>query len=780
MNKNILEKICLGIIFTAIVATLFIPLIADNNFFFPFIFPKVITFRLMVSVMFLAYLFLVYLNANFRPKFSLIFLSALAFVVIAFISSFFGPDFRLSFWGDIERGEGLILWLHLLVYFIVLFNVIKSQEIWHYLLEFSLFSSLLLSIYGLGQAMDLEFVLSTAGVRVSSTVGNPAFLAAYLFFQIAFASYLFSVRKNLLLKAYYVFLIGFFSYIIFATQTRGALIGLMAGFLVASALLILKSKNKPVKTMSLSLVFLIFLSIFTLYAFKDSQIVKTTRLNSAASIFNYHNEKTFKTRVMAWEAAWKGFKEKPVFGYGLESYNKVFDKNFPPLLYERAGSQVWFDRAHNVFFDRLITVGILGFLAYLAFVLLPAIYLFFWLFRKDNLENNEQKAKKTFAIVFIGLTVGFLIQNLAVFETITTYIILFFTWAFLAKILEKDIFKFSFYWAKGIWLVGFVFCLIAIGPLTWFVNIKPAQANLQVAKAMHMSKIMDQPPENYSFFDIVDQFKVGLEMETYGNPEYQIQFIDFIGTTLANLGEVVDSVKTIIVYTDEMVEKQINMQPSNSKNYLVAMRHYNYTFASLPDDKFERLNRSLSFFPKFAELSPTRPHVYQEAGYTNLYKYRNYVQIGEDDLAAEALKEAEKYFEKTIELNSNVVESYINLIMLYLNSSQDDEIYEVIARMEENEVSYKNEFYLTNMLQLAGANQNYKLAVHLSEKLIEINPDELGLWNNLAVAYAYLDQKNKAIQTAEKMRKVFSNITGLDREIDTFIQEVQEGKYKLE
>lgn len=144
------------------------------------------------------------------------------------------------------------------------------------------------------------------------------------------------------------------------------------------------------------------------------------------------------------------------------------------------------------------------------------------------------------------------------------------------------------------------------------------------------------------------------------------------------------------------------------------------------------------------------------------------------------LKKQKSILKKTIEFNPKVVESYINLIMLYLNSDQDDEIYEVIARMEENEVSYKNEFYLTNMLQLAGANQNYKLAVYLSEKLIEINPDELGLWNNLAVAYAYLDEKDKAIETAEKMREVFFNITGLDREIDTFIQEVKEGKYKLE
>jgi len=84
---------------------------------------------------------------------------------------------------------------------------------------------------------------------------------------------------------------------------------------------------------------------------------------------------TAQNRLMTWNSAYQGFKEKPFIGYGYENFYQVFDKYFNAKIYRHAGSVVWFDRAHNMVFDRLITGGLIGLLLYLSILFFPLIYL---------------------------------------------------------------------------------------------------------------------------------------------------------------------------------------------------------------------------------------------------------------------------------------------------------------------------------------------------------------------------------------------------------------------
>ena len=63
--------------------------------------------------------------------------------------------------------------------------------------------------------------------------------------------------------------------------------------------------------------------------------------------------------------SWQGVKEHPILGWGQENYIVLFNKYYDPKMYQQ---EPWFDRSHNVFFDWLVSGGILALLAYLSFL----------------------------------------------------------------------------------------------------------------------------------------------------------------------------------------------------------------------------------------------------------------------------------------------------------------------------------------------------------------------------------------------------------------------------
>ena len=78
-----LEKTCLFIITWGTYLVLFTPLIINTKFFFPFVAPKTIFFRMMVEIILAAYLFLVIAKRNYRPR-----INALTIAIVLFLGVF--------------------------------------------------------------------------------------------------------------------------------------------------------------------------------------------------------------------------------------------------------------------------------------------------------------------------------------------------------------------------------------------------------------------------------------------------------------------------------------------------------------------------------------------------------------------------------------------------------------------------------------------------------------------------------------------------------------------
>lgn len=758
---RIIEKISLAVIFASTAITLAIPLMVNNSFFFPFISTKVFLFRPIVEIMLLAYLGLNVVSSAYRPRINFITILAFAFLLVATVSSLLGGSFVSSFWGDMERGEGLVLWLHLFVFLFILISTIREEKLWMGFLDGSIGVALLLALFGLGQFLKAPFLLATSGARVDGTLGNAAFFAAYLLFHIAFALHLFFYRSSKPAKFYYAGAAIFFAWVVAATQTRGAMVGLVLGVLFSLGLYVFSTTDrKRAYRFTIPVIAAIVIFAGALYIGRNSSLVKNSSLlNRIASIST--TDRTAETRLATWEAGWSGWKEKFWFGWGPENFEVVFNKYFPPIIYEDEGSQVWFDRAHNVIFDRGVTTGIVGLTIFLSLLILPVYYLI-----KNYLRDPKRRNS---AIVFAGFMTAYIIQDLFIFESITSYIILFFTLALFAVLYLRDYRLPNILSSRLLWGALLAIYAVTLGPILWKVNFYPAKINLAAAAALRSN------PQEEDFFVIAERFKKIIEADTYAKPEYRIQFVEFINQQIGNRGEVVPAVHTVLVYTDEQIAKQIAEDPDDAKNYLLAMRHYNYTREAYAGKAEERLEKALSFYPKLKELSPTRPPVDQEAGFSHLYLYR--LAKGKNDQASslDHLGKAERYFRSSIDLNPKVVESYINMIMLYLNANMTDEIREIISEMEAKNVNYLTQKYLSRLYNLAKANKNFTWIAFFSEKLVELNPDHVDVWIDLALSYAYLGDRENALRVAERIKQFGGDYI---LQAEKFIENLNKGFYK--
>src|SRR3989344_524127 len=419
-GSKIIIWLCLAII-------LFSPLYVNSHLFFPFITTKTFAFNIAVEVMFLAWLFLCWKDNKYQLKFNLAVILMAVYVLLIFISSLFGDYFYHSFWSNNERSEGIILLLHLFVFLLVLTNFFRQFRNWLYVFDIFFLASLLVSLYALCQYFHLSWLpVSSTDIRLAGTIGNAGYMAGYLIFSIFWGWLLFFNRPNLYLRTYYLAVIALEIFIVLNTFTRGGILALgFIGLLFILYFLFYYFHNKYLKVVGLIfLVFLVAVSIL-LFQNKNSSFIKNYQiLSRLASIST--TSTTAQTRLMAWRSAYEGFKERPILGWGYENFYQPFDKYFNHKMYEDVGSVVWFDRAHNIIFDRLLTGGLLGLFSYLSLLFLPLYYLWRHYLKKEEAKNNY-----FIPFIFTLVILAYFIQNFFIFEALVTYIPLFLTISFI-------------------------------------------------------------------------------------------------------------------------------------------------------------------------------------------------------------------------------------------------------------------------------------------------------------------------------------------------------------
>jgi len=468
MNK-FLANVATGAIFL----TLLTPLVVASSMFFPFITGKAFFFRTIVEVAFTAWLVLAWRNPDYRPRRGLILWSFLTLVVAATLATVFSADVTKSIWSNFERMEGLITYLHLFGYFLVLAGLFQTKQIWHRFFATSVGVSAAVSFYALTQFLGWAEI-HQSGVRLDATLGNATYLAVFLLFNIFLAAFLwFQTETTKSGKWFYGVSIILNIFVLYNTATRGSILGLLAG-VGAVALLTALVKRGRARQIGLGLLLGLALLAGGFWLARDSQIIQSSPVLSRFAGISL-DDTTTQSRFLIWQMALKGVAERPILGWGPDNFQLVFSRHYDPQMCRQ---EPWFDRAHNVFVDWLVTTGVVGFLAYLALFVTGA-YLLIRLALAHRSDSNNG------LIILVGLLAAYGVNNLFVFDNLVSYLLFVATLAYIhfltseAKpvIISHEFGRTSIKIAAGV-------TIIAVLAVFYLTVIQPARTSATLIKAI--------------------------------------------------------------------------------------------------------------------------------------------------------------------------------------------------------------------------------------------------------------------------------------------------------
>lgn len=409
------------------------------NLFFPYITGKNFTFRILVEILTAVYVLLAIRVPKYRPRASLLMWAFAAFTVWMALATTTSVDPIKSFWSNFERMDGYITLIHLFALFVISGAVLAAEEWWDKFFVVMVWASVLQGVYALLQAFHI-FGLgpsSQSGGRADTTFGNATYLAVFMLFSLFITLYLMlrkparSWMREMFGKPTVLTLYGIALFLQFAglyyTQSRGPMLGMIGGLVIAGAYIALFTKGHEFKTLrkvsiwglgAIVVLALVFLGI------KNTSFVQNSQtLSRFASISLV--DKTTQSRFLIWGEAWQGFTTSPktvALGWGQENFSYVFNKYYNPEMYDQ---EQWFDRAHNEFIDWAIAGGLPAFLLYISLFALAA-----WTIVKSRLSVPEQA-------VFLGLLAAYAFNNLFVFDNLTSYLYFIAILAFAHSLSEK-------------------------------------------------------------------------------------------------------------------------------------------------------------------------------------------------------------------------------------------------------------------------------------------------------------------------------------------------------
>lgn len=639
-SESGLVSLCLYIIKGATYLSLFTPLIVSQNFFFPFVGPKSLFFMALAEVIFFTWLILIINAPKYRPRLNVLTIFLVLYLIVLILSSVFGANFSNSFWSKPERTTGLLMWFHLFAFFLAISSTFQKRKDWQIIFAISIFVAVILSF--------ITFFSTNPSMKGGATIGNDSFLGTYLIFNLFFALYLiltpnqkFGVRQQIYSGLF--FLIMFVG--LFLSGARAAKISFLGGlFLLFFLYLIFLPKKNSLKMLGKILLLgsVIVALILGFFLFQSDSIVQQKFIALAS-----------RARLVVWEKAWKGFLERPWFGWGPENFDFVFTKYFNPCMFlSECGGEIWFDRAHNIIFDTLVATGIFGLLSYLG-IFLSVFYLLWKRYfqqKQPLVEDKKIQESASFGVstppgaedsqggkfwtvgIFTALLIAYFVQNLTVFDMISSYLMFFLVLGFVAAIVTpRETFSLPKTVSPNLLLSSLILILFCIS--FFFFIIQPAKTDHYVISAL---KAPPASEEQLNFY------KKTLKASPWG--KYQIR--DFFGQRILEISQSdeiskvsAESFKAEIDFVIEELEKSIKESPLDFRSHLKLGQLYNVYAILLEPTKALEAERVLM---RAIELSPINQQAYWALAQTRLYQGKTEEAIS---LAEKALLLEPKVFQ---------------------------------------------------------------------------------------------------------------------------------------
>ncbi len=698
-TKNILKWVVyIGLLFIP-----FIPFIVPSSMFFPFISGKGFAFRIVVEVIFGAYVLWALIDQSVRPKMTWITKSVLLFTFIMLIADLFGANPYKSLWSNYERMEGFVLLAHLLLYYIVVSSVVNTKDLWNKYINTILVSSGIMSVYGLFQASGLA-TINQGGVRVDGTFGNAAYLAIYLVFTIFLSIYIL-LDSNLPKWQRWVYgpLVLLQSVILYFTATRGAILGIIGGLVVTALLILWKEReSKKLKNAFMYVLGAFVVLVICFFAFRKTEFVNKNPVLSRFSTLSFSEFKT-QGRYFVWPMALKGIAERPVLGWGQENFNFVFNKYYDPQMF---GQEEWFDRTHNVVLDWLIAGGVLGFGSYV----LIYIALLYYIWRKESQLKNSEKS------VLTGLVIAYVFHNLFVFDNLISYIMFFTILAYVHSRNERTVdISGSFYnkiiGAETFNYIAVPVVAVAIAGVVYFVNIPAISANTTLIQAI-------SPQSEGGIDKNLSLFKEAFSQNSFGSSETLEQLVTSAAQVIgAQTGPTNEQKQAFYELAKTKLEEKIKQVPNDARYLVFAGSFYN---------RIGQNDEAIRYLDQALLLSPRKQTILFELGSAHL---------GKKDF-----QKVSQYFKQAYDSKPESKESAILYAISAIYTKNDSVLKELASKLDPQVIVSDNRF-LSTYVNVG----DYNSALNILNIRLQADPKNKDTRLSLASVYATMGQKQNAI-----------------------------------
>ena len=707
-------------------AAAFVPLIIFNDFISPFHFGKVVIFRSIVEVMAVIYILLIWKDRSYLPKMNSVSRAFLFFALAFSLTTLTSSIPYSSFWGSLERMGGLFTFWHYFIYFIILTSVFRTESQWLNLFKVVIGVGVLSAFYGFLQRTELEWVVGSGNrSRIFGTIGNPALFAGYQILASFLSLTLFFRFGNSQNSRIFYGISGAIMIIAaLMTAVRGSVLGIGIGFLTFALLYATAYKSKKAKKALLAMIGLLFLFVVLALLFKNSSFVQSSGYLKRITNFSVQDY-TIQTRFWAWEAGLKGWKESPktiLFGWGPENFNIPFSKYFNPLFYRGPGSETLFDRAHNMFVEILVTMGLVGFLTYLWIFGASLRALWRTIYRKDTM---------LYGVGFISLLIAYAIHNSFIFDTSANFLVFFTILGFISFLLsnnknrEENTKNNNKKFNNGLWSFSAVVLSVFVVIFIYWVNILPSKANYATTRAIVAGW-------DGNFANAVIKYKEALTYDSPGKYDYRHRFIqDVINYT--NSRTLTPDLIEILKFAAGEAQKNIDENPVDYLPYLYLSRIYITLGKGDPASEYN--DKALDASLKAIDLSQTFVRAYYEVGQAYLNK-KDFVKAGE-------------YFKKAAELNPDVGLSLWYWAVVEIELGNTGHALELIDKVLQSRYALSEADY-NKLISIYLEKNDFTRLAWIYGKLTELKPDNPQYRASLAVAYARTGEIDKAVEEAKK------------------------------
>jgi O-antigen ligase/tetratricopeptide (TPR) repeat protein len=483
-------------IFVLLVLCVISPLVYSKTAMYGMSVPKVIFFWFLVEILVVTYLLLIHNSTENYPKKSWLAINVLVYTFFLIISSLFSESPTGSFLSSFERMNGVINSLHFIAFFFVVGNIQLSNKQWQIIGIVSCLVAAIISIFGISERTHFD------DGRIQSMLSNPLYVAIYLIFHV-FLLFIFSKNiiksiatrpkvQTILYLLICTILLSLYLYTIVYTKSRAAVIALGFGLIIA--ILLIAFFKKSLRKYAFTVIFILMGALSVLYLNRHSNwVYANPALSRITNLSIFDN--SISARKELWKMTFKGIPERPIIGWGAESYIYFFAKYYSPALHDKG---FWYDKSHNFVLDKFVEGGILGLLSYL--LMIGSIFYILWQ-KQTDIEIIEK-------CLISGYLMAYLIFNLTVFDCYVSLLILFFLMAYIQQKTAGDRIVF-----KKIKLSWVIIAILMMGFVCYHVVIRTFKIHKEwtaASQSTEMVQLIDKYSQAYKEAWI-GKYDVGLD-----------------------------------------------------------------------------------------------------------------------------------------------------------------------------------------------------------------------------------------------------------------------------